>query len=150
MHASVNVGWQGTSGPGKIHEVILFQTKTCTCRASTLSKSISDKIVPKKVLICLPNRFFWTSNKFLPYISHIDLQGLSPGDPRIDLLAARETFVSLVNNLLVPTLFWHAGERNNKQNGSRRWLVPLIAPEAFYSNNIAFTFFSFGIAVFQW
>ena len=23
MHASVNVGWQGKSGPGKIHEVIL-------------------------------------------------------------------------------------------------------------------------------
>ena len=27
MHASVNVGCQGKSGPGKIHEVILVKVK---------------------------------------------------------------------------------------------------------------------------
>ena len=31
MHASVNVGYQGKSGPGKIHEVILVLClETCT------------------------------------------------------------------------------------------------------------------------
>ena len=44
MHASLNVGYQGKSGPGKIHEVILVNSKILKGQKSTSARTKVRKI----------------------------------------------------------------------------------------------------------
>ena len=43
MHASVNVGCQGKSGPGKIHEVILVQVQPYSIAEKEIEDTESHK-----------------------------------------------------------------------------------------------------------
>jgi len=43
MHASLNVGYQGKSGPGKIHEVILVKDKRETRTKEKKTRSKTNK-----------------------------------------------------------------------------------------------------------
>ena len=49
MHASLNVGYQGKSGPGKIHEVILVDNRTKETHCFTRQGEIVSNILTENV-----------------------------------------------------------------------------------------------------